>query len=85
MYFAMNMPHYPYQGDPKWLEYYKKLPYPRNLYAAFVSTLDDRVSIVYEISAKSSGLRDNTIIIYQSDNGHSVEERAHFAGGSSGP
>jgi len=84
MYFAMNMPHYPYQGDPKWLEYYKKLPYPRNLYAAFVSTLDDRVSLFMKF-LQEQGLRDNTIIIYQSDNGHSVEERAHFGGGSSGP
>ena len=43
LYFAFNMPHYPYQAEPKWLEHYKGLPYPRNLYAAFVSTLDDRV------------------------------------------
>lgn len=28
MYFAIKMPHYPYQGDPKWLEHYQKLPYP---------------------------------------------------------
>ena len=38
IYFALNMPHYPYQGDVKWLERYKDLPYPRNLYAAFLST-----------------------------------------------
>jgi arylsulfatase A len=43
MYFAMNMPHYPYQGEEKWLQYYRNLPYPRKLYAAFVSTLDERV------------------------------------------
>jgi arylsulfatase A len=84
MYFAMNMPHYPYQGDAKWLEYYKHLPAPRSLYAAFVSTLDDRVQQLMKY-LDDNGLRDNTIIIYQSDNGHSVEERAHFGGGSSGP
>src|ERR1017187_5250441 len=38
MYFAINMPHYPYQGDPKWLKAYQHLPSPRRLYAAFVST-----------------------------------------------
>ena len=32
-----------------------------------------------------SGLRERTILVYQSDNGHSVEERAHYGGGSSGP
>ena len=86
MYFAINMPHYPYQGDPKWLEYYnnKKVPYPRNLYGAFVSTLDDRIQLLLKF-LDASHLRQNTIIVYQSDNGHSVEERAHHGGGSSGP
>jgi arylsulfatase A-like enzyme len=86
MYFAINMPHYPYQGDPKWLEYYqsRKVPYPRDLYAAFVSTLDDRVQRMVKF-LEDSGLRENTIIVYQSDNGHSTEERAHYGGGSSGP
>ena len=84
MYFAINMPHYPYQGDEKWLQYYRQLPYPRRLYAAFVSTLDERVQRLVQY-LQDSGLRERTIIVYQSDNGHSVEERAHFGGGSSGP
>lgn len=84
MYFAINMPHYPYQGDQKWIQYYRSLPFPRRLYAAFVSTLDERVQQLMKF-LEDSGLRDNTIIVYQSDNGHSVEERAHFGGGSSGP
>jgi len=84
IYFAPNMPHYPYQGEPKWLEHYRDLPYPRNLYAAFVSTLDERVQQLMAC-LQENGLRDRTIIVYQSDNGHSVEERAHRGGGSSGP
>ena len=84
MYFAVNMPHYPYQGDEKWLKHYRALPYPRNLYAAFVSTLDERVERLVKY-LEHAGLRGRTIIVYQSDNGHSVEERAHFGGGSSGP
>jgi arylsulfatase A-like enzyme len=84
MYFAINMPHYPYQGDEKWLKYYQPLPFPRRLYAAFVSTLDERVQRLVQY-LEESGLRERTIIVYQSDNGHSVEERAHFGGGSSGP
>jgi arylsulfatase A len=84
MYFAINMPHYPYQGEQKWLDHYRKLPFPRNLYAAFVSTLDERVQRLVKF-LEDSGLRENTIIVYQSDNGHSVEERAHSGGGSSGP
>jgi arylsulfatase A len=84
MYFAINMPHYPYQGDPRWLAHYRDLPAPRRLYAAFVSTLDERIQRLLKF-LDDTGLRDRTIIVYQSDNGHSVEERAHYGGGSSGP
>jgi len=85
MYFAINLPHYPYQGDPKWLDYYNKkgLAYPRNLYAAFMSTLDDKVGQLLKQLA-DMGLTKNTIIIFQSDNGYSTEERAHFGGGNAG-
>ena len=84
MYFALNMPHYPYQGDDKWLAHYNDLPYPRNLYAAFLSTLDDRLGRLLRV-LDEEGIREKTIVVYQSDNGHSLEERAHFGGGSAGP
>ncbi len=86
MYFAINLPHYPYQGDEKWLEYYRAqgVPYPRDLYAAFLSTQDDKIGELLD-KLESLGLRDNTIVVFQSDNGHSTEERAHFGGGSAGP
>jgi arylsulfatase A-like enzyme len=84
LYFAMNMPHYPYQGDPKWLALYAALPYPRSLYAAFLSTQDERIGrLLAEVDAL--GLRERTIVILQSDNGHSTEERAHSGGGTAGP
>jgi arylsulfatase A len=84
LYFAINLPHYPYQGDEKWLRHYHALPYPRNLYAAFVSTMDERIGVLLK---KMAGLklRERTIVIFQSDNGYSVEDRAHFGGGSAGP
>ena len=86
LYLAFNMPHYPYQGDPAWLDYYQKqgLAYPRNLYAAFLSTLDDKIGEVLN-TLDHLELREKTIIIFQSDNGHSTEERAHHGGGSAGP
>lgn len=84
LYFALNMPHYPYQADPKWLERYKDLPYPRNLYAGFVSTLDERIGALRK-TIDEFGLTRQTIVVFQSDNGHSTEERAHFGGGSAGP
>ena len=82
--FASNLPHYPYQGDNKWIEHYKAVPYPRNLYNAFMSPLDERVKQLVEVVDRLK-LTENTIIIYQSDNGHSTEERAHGGGGSAGP
>jgi arylsulfatase A-like enzyme len=85
IYFALNTPHYPYQGTPEWLKYYqdKGLSYPRDLYAAFLSTQDDKIGELLE-SLERFGLRENTIIIFQSDNGYSTEERAHFGGGNAG-
>ena len=45
MYFAMNSPHFPVQGEPKWIQYYQDqgIEYPRDIYAAFVSSQDDRI------------------------------------------
>ncbi|MBI1374987.1 MAG: sulfatase-like hydrolase/transferase [Phycisphaera sp.] len=86
MYYAMNNPHYPYQGDPVWVKHYEDahVPFPRSVYAAFVTTLDERIkALIGKIDA--AGLKNDTIVIYQSDHGHSVEERAHGGGGSNGP
>lgn len=85
IYFAMNVPHYPYQGHARWLDYYRQqgVPYPRDLYNAFVSTQDEYVGkLVARID--ELGLRDQTMIIFQSDHGHSTEERAHRGGGNAG-
>ncbi|MEN8774662.1 MAG: sulfatase-like hydrolase/transferase [Akkermansiaceae bacterium] len=84
IYFALNTPHYPYQGSPEWLEHYRDLPYPRNLYAAFLSTTDDRIGALLK-KVDDAGLTDDTIIIFQSDHGASEEVRAHKGGGSAGP
>ncbi len=85
LYFAMNTPHYPYQGTPEWLKYYqdKGVVYPRDLYAAFISTMDDKIGELLN-KLEKEGLRENTIIIFQSDNGYSTEKRAHCGGGTAG-
>ena len=84
LYWAINVPHYPYQGAERWRQEYASLPEPRRQYAAFVSTMDERIG---EVLAKLDelGLRENTIIAFQSDHGFSTEERAFFGGGSAGP
>jgi len=84
LYWAINMPHYPLQATPKWREYYSDLPSPRNKYAAFVSTVDEYIGKALD-KLKSAGLRENTIIIFQSDHGHSMETRTFGGGGNSGP
>lgn len=83
MYYAINMPHYPVQPTKKWREYYKDLPQPRANYNAFVSTVDEYIGKLKEYLDKE-GLTENTIIIYEADHGHSVEERNSFGGGNAG-
>lgn len=84
LYWAINVPHYPMQGTQKWREHYKALPAPRRMYAEFVSTMDEKVGEILAF-LEQHNLRDNTIVILQSDHGHSTEERAFFGGGNPGP
>lgn len=86
IYWAINWPHYPLQGSDKWRAHYRarKLAHPRDKYAAFVSTMDELIGQVIA-HLDQTGQRNNTIVILQSDHGHSVEERTFRGGGSSGP
>ena len=84
MYWAINTPHYPLQGEAKWREYYKNLPSPRSEYAAFVSTTDEKIGQLIN-KLEVLGLRNNTIIVFMSDHGHSTEERTFGGGGNAGP
>ncbi|WP_146507782.1 sulfatase family protein [Thalassoglobus neptunius] len=83
LYWAINVPHYPMQGTERWREVYQDLPAPRRMYAEFVSTMDEKVGEVIDF-LDQQGLRENTIVILQSDHGHSTEERAFFGGGNAG-
>lgn len=84
MYWAINAPHYPMQGTSKWRKRYKNLPSPRRQYAEFVSTVDEKVGQLIS-SLERLDLRRKTLIVFQSDHGHSTEERAFWGGGNSGP
>ncbi|MCA9028055.1 MAG: sulfatase-like hydrolase/transferase [Planctomycetaceae bacterium] len=84
LYWAINVPHYPMQGTAKWREHYADLEAPRRMYAEFVSTMDERVGKVLD-AVEAAGLREQTLIVFQSDHGHSTEERAFFGGGNAGP
>ena len=84
VYWAINWPHYPLQGTSKWRKKYEALEHPRNKYATFVSTTDELVGHILD-HLEALGLRENTIVLFQSDHGHSVEERTFGGGGSAGP
>ncbi len=73
MYVAFNIPHYPEQPDKKFDERYKDMKMPRQSYAKMISTTDDRMGLIMDRLEKHH-LRDNTIIVFMSDNGFSVEE-----------
>jgi len=69
---SLNIPHYPEQSLMKYDEMYAKLPEPRRSYAKAVSSTDDCMGQVLK-KLDELDLRDNTIIIFASDNGHSSE------------
>jgi arylsulfatase A len=84
IYWAINQPHYPLQGTAKWREKYKDMPEPRREYAESLSTADEGIGKVLA-KIDELGLRNNTIICFQSDQGHSMEGPAFGGGGSAGP
>ena len=53
LYWAINVPHYPLQGTEAWRKRYETLPDPRRKYAAFVSTLDEKVGEVLRIAGSA--------------------------------
>lgn len=80
IYAAFNAPHTPLQAPPEYLKKYENLaqiksPPPhqhvtgrRQVYAAMVSALDDAVGQILQ-QLKASGVYDNTLIYFLSDNG----------------
>jgi len=84
LYWAINLPHYPLQGLGRWRAHYKNLKSPRREYAAFISTMDQAIGELLQ-AVDHAGLQQNTIIVFQSDHGHSTEVRTFGGGGSAGP
>ena len=84
LYYANPIPHVPLQAPKKWVDYYRKKlgpekPYigdrgyfpsqfPRAEYAAMISYLDEQVGEIVN-KLQSLGLRENTLIMFSSDNG----------------
>jgi arylsulfatase A-like enzyme len=78
LYLAFNAPHTPYQAPQDYLSQYKNIEDPsRRAYAASITAMDDQIARVLEALQKK-GVRDNTIVVFQSDNGGT--RNAMFAG-----
>jgi arylsulfatase A-like enzyme len=78
LYLAFNAPHTPYQAPQDYLDQYKNIAdLNRRAYAASITALDDQVGRVLE-ALESRKMRENTLIVFMSDNGGT--RNAMFAG-----
>lgn len=74
LYVGFNIPHYPEQSLEQFTDLYKDMPMPRRSYAAVMSTTDYYVGQILD-KLDALDLTENTIVIFQSDNGHSAEDK----------
>ena len=72
---AFNLPHYPTQPIAKFKDAYADMPMPRQAYARVISSVDEHIGRVLD-KLDQTGLRENTLVILMSDNGHSIENSA---------
>ena len=70
---AFNLPHYPEQPTERFKAAYADLPMPRQSYARVISSVDEHIGRVLD-KLEKTGLRESTIVILMSDNGHSTED-----------
>lgn len=78
LYLAFNAPHTPYQAPQEYIDRYADIEDPtRRTYAAMVTSLDDEIGRVVA-ALDRTGMRENTIILFHSDNGGT--KNAMFAG-----
>jgi arylsulfatase A-like enzyme len=78
LYLAFTAPHAPYQAPKQYLDKYKQIADPtRRAYAAMITSMDDEIGKVVAALEKKK-MRDNTLIVFMSDNGGNVS--AMFSG-----
>jgi arylsulfatase A-like enzyme len=69
LYLPFNAPHTPYQAPQEYLDKYKDIADPaRRAYAGSITAMDDEIGHVVDALDKKK-LRDNTLIVFMSDNG----------------
>ena len=77
LYLSYNAPHAPLQATERYLSRFEGITdIKRRTYAAMVSAMDDGVGRVLA-ELKASGLEENTIVFFLSDNGGSPENASN--------
>lgn len=80
LYLAYNAPHFPVQPTEEWLAKIKKrepgISERRAKLVALIEHLDDGIGKVIQ-TLKKTGLYDNTLIVFLSDNGGHLEDGAN--------
>lgn len=78
MYLAFTAPHTPFQAPQQYVDRFKSISDPnRRTYAAMIAAMDDQIAAVLD-ALKKKGMRENTLVIFHSDNGG--VKSAAFAG-----
>ncbi|MGE3270662.1 MAG: sulfatase-like hydrolase/transferase [Chloroflexota bacterium] len=90
LYLAFNAPHHPMHAPNKYKERFPNLPWDRQIMAAMLSAMDDQIGSVMD-ELERQGVRENTLVLFLSDNGPSRQSRNWldgsldwYYGGSSG-
>lgn len=89
-YVPFNAPHYPMHAPAEYVDRFAHLPADRRMTAAMIAAMDDAIGVVVG-ALERAGVRENTLVIFSSDNGPSREDRnwldgeeVSYHGGSSG-
>jgi arylsulfatase A-like enzyme len=78
LYLTFTAPHAPYQAPQDYIDRYRNIEDPtRRTYAAMITCMDDQIGKVLAALEKR-GMRENTLIVFMSDNGGNLS--AMFAG-----
>jgi arylsulfatase A-like enzyme len=69
LYLAFTAPHAPFQAPKDYLKRYESIADPtRRAYAAMITAMDDEIGRVVD-ALERRGMRENTLIVFHSDNG----------------
>lgn len=68
LYVPFNAVHSPHQAPERYTKAYANLPEPRRTYAGMVAAMDEGIGEILK-ALDESKLRDNTLVIFHSDNG----------------